>query len=199
MPGLLMRALRASLLALCAALAPLCVAGAAMGQAIEVKQFSLQPLDEAYAVNADFEFDLNGRLEEALNNGVPLSFVVEFELTRPRWYWFDEKTLAGRLESRLSYNPLLRQYRVTSGPLQRNYSALAPAMSALTQVRAWQVADRERVQPDTAYVASLRMRLDTTQLPKPFQITALTDREWTLSSQWRRIPFVVPEAEKSAR
>jgi hypothetical protein len=196
---MLMRALGASLLALCAALPPFCAADAAMAQAIEVRQFSLEPLDEGYAVSADFGLDLNSRLEEALNSGVPLSFVVEFELTRPRWYWFDEKTLAGRLEARLSYNPLLRQYRVTSGSLQRNYSALAPAMSALTQVRAWPVADRERLQPDTGYVASVRMRLDTAQLPKPFQITALTDREWTLSSPWRRIPFAPSEPEKSAR
>jgi hypothetical protein len=33
------------------------------------------------------------------------------------------------------------------------------------------------------------MRLDTTQLPKPFQLTAITSREWTLTSDWKRFAF----------
>jgi hypothetical protein len=31
------------------------------------------------------------------------------------------------------------------------------------------------------------MRLDTSQLPKPFQINALTNRDWTLASDWRNV------------
>jgi Domain of unknown function (DUF4390) len=171
----------------------------ARAQVIEVKQIALEPSGEGYLLSADFAFDLTARLEEALNNGVPLGFVVEFELTRPRWYWFDEKTASGRLEARLSYNPLLRQYRVSTGPLQRNYSALADAMNALEQVRGWPVLDRDRVRADTAYVASVRMRLDTAQLPNPFQITALTDREWSLASPWKRMPFTPAEGERLPR
>ena len=33
------------------------------------------------------------------------------------------------------------------------------------------------------------MRLDVSQLPKPFQINAVTDREWTLESDWKRFTF----------
>jgi hypothetical protein len=39
------------------------------------------------------------------------------------------------------------------------------------------------------------MRLDTTLLPKPFQLSALTSRELNLESGWRRFvfrPAVVP-------
>jgi hypothetical protein len=171
----------------------------ALAQGIEVKQFSLEASEAAYLLNADFDLELNARVEEALNNGVPLSFVVEFELTRSRWYWFDEKTATGRLDARLSYNPLLRQYRITTAQLQRNYSSLADAMSALVQVRGWPVVERDRVQADTSYVAAVRMRLDSAQLPKPFQITALTDRDWALSSQWRRANFNAADAERAAR
>jgi hypothetical protein len=177
----------------------LCVpAGASFAQVIEVRHFSVELADAAYVVNADFDFELNSRVEEALNNGVPLSFVVEFELTRPRWYWFDERAAAGRLDARLTFNPLLRQYRITTAQLQRNFFSLPDAMSALSQVRSWPVIERERVQPDTTYVAGLRMRLDTAQLPKPFQISAFTDRDWTLVSAWKRIAFAV-EAERIAR
>ncbi len=33
------------------------------------------------------------------------------------------------------------------------------------------------------------MRLDTTQLPKPFQINAIANRDWTLESDWKRFAF----------
>ena len=171
----------------------------AWAQGIEVREFRLEAAEQAYVVNADFEVTLAGRTEEALSNGVPLTFVVEFELTRPRWYWFDEKAASTRLEARLSFNPLLRQYRITTGTLQRNFSAIGDALVALGQIRGWPVIDRDRLQVGEAYVASLRMRLDTTQLPKPFQISALTEREWSVTSVWRRINVTAADTERASR
>ncbi len=171
----------------------------AFAQASEVRQFALQPAPEGYLVDAEFAFELNPRLVEALNNGVPLVFVVEFELTRSRWYWFDEKAASARFEQTLSYNPLLRQYRVSRGPLQHNYSALADALAGLEQVRGWLVLERDKLSLDTGYVAAVRMRLDTGQLPKPFQFTAITDRDWNLSSAWKRMPFTATEPERASR
>jgi hypothetical protein len=39
------------------------------------------------------------------------------------------------------------------------------------------------------------MRLDTNLLPKPFQLSALTSRELTLESPWKRFVFQVTGAE----
>jgi hypothetical protein len=46
---------------------------------------------------------------------VPLYFVVEFELQRPRWYWIDDTVVSNSLSYRLSYNALTRQYRLSTG------------------------------------------------------------------------------------
>lgn len=167
----------------------LALAGPAPAQLIDVRQFSLEPAEESYVVNANFEFLLTPRLEEALNNGVVLPFVIEFELIRPRWYWFDEKTAGERLEVKLGFNTLLRQYRVSTGPVHRSFSSLADALNVVSRLRYWPVFERDLVRPDVSYIAALRMRLDSGQLPKPFQLSAITDRELTLASEWKRIPF----------
>ena len=39
---------------------------------------------------------------------------------------------------------------------------------------------------DVTYQAGIRMRLDTAQLPKPFQLNAIASRDWTLASDWHR-------------
>jgi len=145
--------------------------------------------DGSLVLAADFLFDLNARLVEIVKNGVPLYFVVEFELTRPRWYWFDEKAAAKRMQLRLSYHALSRHYRLSTGVLQQNYASLEEALNVLRRVRNWQVVDRAASLADANYEAALRMRLDLTLLPKPFQLSAITSRELNLESPWRRFIF----------
>ena len=161
----------------------------ARAEEIEVRNVQLLPVEEGFVLNADFAFDFAPRLAEMLANGVPLYFVVEFELTRPRWYWFDEKAAAKRIQLRLSYHALSRHYRLSTGVLQQNYATLEEALSVLRRVRNWQVVERSAVLADANYDAAVRMRLDVTLLPKPFQLSAITSRELNLESVWRRFAF----------
>lgn len=153
---------------------------------IELRDVRLEPQDEYWQLTADFRLELTARLEEAVNRGLPLYFAVEFEMTRPRWYWFDEKTVSAVINYRLSYNALTRQYRVSTGSLQLGFPSLAEAIGVMTRVRNWRVAERGVIKPGDTYQAAVRMRLDVSQLPKPFQINAVTDRDWTMESEWRR-------------
>jgi len=161
----------------------------ARAEEIEVRNVQLLPVEEGFVLNADFAFDFAPRLAEMLANGVPLYFVVEFELTRPRWYWFDEKAAAKRIQLRLSYHALSRHYRLSTGLLQQQFATVDEALNVLHRLRSWPVIDRSVVLADANYEAALRMRLDTTLLPKPFQLSALTSRELTLESGWRRFVF----------
>jgi hypothetical protein len=164
---------------------------------IEVTDARLSAAEEGIVLGADFAFELNHRLVEAVTNGVPLYFVVEFELTRPRWYWFDEKAAAKRIQLRLSYHALSRHYRLSTGMLQQNYPTLEEALSVLRRVRNWLVVERSAGLADANYDAAVRMRLDVTLLPKPFQLSAMTSRELNLESPWRRFAFRPPVATQA--
>ena len=174
--------------------------GAALGGAtparaddIEVTGARLSVAEDGGVIlAADFAFELNPRLAEVVTNGVPVYFVVEFELTRPRWYWFDEKASARSIQLRLSYHALSRTYRLSTGALQQNYANLEAALSVLRRVRNWQVVERAADLADANYEAAVRMRLDVTLLPKPFQLSAITSRELNLESPWQRFTFRPP-------
>ncbi len=189
------RAWRGRLVALLLALATVALAAPARADEILVTRAALEAADEGYFLAADFELELSSRLEDALSKGVPLFFLVEFEATRPRWYWFDERAAAASQTWRLSFHALTRTYRLSSGALTQSFPTLSEAMRTLSRVRSWLVADRGELKPDTRYVVAVRMRLDTTQLPKPFQVSALANRDWTLASNWYRWEITTPPAE----
>jgi hypothetical protein len=162
---------------------------------IRVSAASLRPTEAGLVLDADFSFDLTPRLADIVVNGVPLYFRVDFELTRPRWYWFDETTATRRLQLRLSYHALSRQYRLSAGLLQQNFASLEEALNVLKRVRNWLVVDRSVALSGDDYQAAVRMRHDVSMLPKPFQLSALTGRELHLESPWYR--FTVPALEQA--
>ena len=161
----------------------------ALAQGVQVTSAEIVPGEEEYYLNADFDVVLGAAVESALNRGVPLTFVVEAQVTRPRWYWFDETAVDARSQYRLSYNALTQQYRVAVGNLYQNFGTLAEALQLLSRVRNRPLVERDALNRGETYRAAVRFRLDTTQLPKPFQVTALASREWSLNSDWHRWSF----------
>lgn len=180
---------------LSAGLAILLLAAAAYAGSIEPQQAALAPTEDGYALSAEFAVDLGPRLEEAVARGVPLYFVVEFDLTRARWYWSNEHVADRRLEYRLAYNALTRQYRLSLGSLHQSFGTLSEALRVISRIAALPVADKAALKPGETYNAALRLSLDRGQLPKPLQVDALANREWQVDTKVLRWQFVAPEAK----
>ena len=178
-------------LALC-----LTAAGPARAETIAVQRASLQSDGSGWSLDARFEFELNSNLEDAVNKGIPVYFTTDFELSRPRWYWFDEQPVSVSQSIRLSFQPLTREYRVSTGGLQLGFASLNEALSVIKHVTSWHVIDRNQVHPGETYTASVRMQLDIALMPKPFQIDAVNNRDWNLASDWKRFTFTVTERAK---
>jgi len=173
-----------------AALLVLCIgagfAGPARADGIEVRKAALIAAEDGYVLEAEFEITLTHTLEDALNKGVPLHFTLEFDLSRPRWYWFNESLANARQQYRLSYNALTRQYRVGVRTLYRNFASLREALEFMSRVRVREIAEGGALIKGGSYRAALRLRLDSSQLPRPFQVSAVGSREWVISSDWHR-------------
>ncbi len=173
---------------LCAGLV-LLAATAAHADTITVQSAEIRVEEDGYALNAEFDFTFNPTLEEALQKGVPLYFILEVEVSRPRWYWFDDRLLYHATEYRLSYTPLTRQYRVAIGLLVLNFDTLEEVQRLLSRVTSRHIAGRGDLPRGTRLEAGVRLRLDVNQLPKPFQVNALASRDWSLQSDWYRWTF----------
>lgn len=152
---------------------------------ILVKSAELVLVDETYHLKADFETSFGVTVEDALNKGVPLVFVVEFELERSRWYWLDETIASATSQIKINYHALTKQYHLQTGEQQKTFSSLPELKAELEHIEAWPVVERGAVKKRNSYEARLRMKLDLSQLPKPLQVSALTSKEWSMESDWQ--------------
>ena len=159
---------------------------AAQSHGIEVRQASVAAADDGYLLEADIDIVLSAPLEDALNKGISLYFMLEFELMRPRWYWFNEKVATLHQQYRLTFNALTRQYRIGVGAFYQNFPTLSEALQVMSKIRRREDLDSGPLIKGASYAAALRLRLDTSQLPKPFNLNALGSREWSLGSDWHR-------------
>jgi len=163
---------------------------------LDFRYAELVASDQDYVINAAVNLQVKPRLQEMIEAGVALPFRAEFTLTRPRWYWLNETISERVLELTLSYHALTRQYRVSVGSLHRNFGSFDDAMRALLSLHNWAVVDHARLQEGESYNASLRFRLDSGSLPKPFQVAALGSRDLDLSTGWVSWVFQVPHEPK---
>ena len=169
----------------------------ACAEGIVMRKAEARISDGNYQLSADFDISFNFVVEQALTRGVPLYFINEFTLTRPRWYWLDEVVAQSEQTIKLSYNSLTSQYRITRGSLFQNFASIDDALRIIGHQSAAPIpADRLKggggyiseklLKNNKSYIAAVRMRLDVTQLPKPLQVNALTGDDWNLDSDWYR-------------
>lgn len=171
----------------------------ALAQGISVERAELLPAGDGWHLNADFKIRFSKEVEEAINKGVALHFLVEFVLMEPNKYWFDQEAASDSLPIKLSYHALSRQYLLNSGTHQYTFTSLSEALEEMGRLRGWEIHEKSPLKKDTPYYAMLRMRLDQNKLPKPIQVSAIGSEDWDLISDRHRWTPNLDKAEKTEK
>lgn len=151
--------------------------------AIQIKTAELHAHENFYSLVADVDMNLDEDIEEAVNKGVPLNFVVEFQIVSPRQYWFDDEVVTTTQNITLSYHALTRQYLVNRGKHQQSFESLDEAVQDLAAIDEWRVVDKSLLEKGEVYKAALLIRLDQNKLPKAIQVEAIGSEKWNLTSE----------------
>ncbi len=148
--------------------------------AIVIKAADLKAVGEVFKLNADLEIELDEKIEEAINKGVMVEFLYEFELVSPRSFWFDKNIVETSTSIAVSYHALSRQYLVTQSGRQTSHEILSEAMIEFVQLYDWKVLDKSMIESDREYVGTLNVKLDQSKLPKAIQVEAISSEGWNL-------------------
>jgi hypothetical protein len=148
--------------------------------------------EDGVYLSATLDFALSPGLEDALSRGLPLTFVLQAEVMRERWYWYDKNVSGVQRYFRLAYQPLSRRWRLhmSAVPVQSiglgvtlgsSYDSLPDALAALQKISRWKVADTLVLQKDVKQRLDLRFRLDLSQLPQALQFGNQASSDWNIN------------------
>ena len=167
-------------------------AAAADSRNAAVSQLRLEQADDGVYLSAQVQFELPPVVQEVLEKGIAIYFVTEAELYRERWYWTDLKVVQVARYMRLAYQPLTRRWRlnVSSVPitnagfgvsLNQNFDTLDDALDSIRRVGRMRLGDIAEIGDEPSHAVTFQFRLDTSQLPRPFQIGAFGQSDWNIS------------------
>ena len=155
----------------------------AFASGIELAQIQAFNSTEGQFVSFRAHFDLPRSVENALTKGVVLTFVAQAKTYKARWYWSDERTAKARKVWHLSYQALTRRYRVSTESGQQNFDSLADALALIQSIQHWKIANKPVNDDSKQHYIELTYQLDTTELPRPFQIGIEDQPDWKLSTE----------------
>lgn len=150
------------------------------GNHAHIKAAELILRDEVWTLDAEMDIQLGHALEEALNKGITLTFLYEFQIVKPLKYWFDDEVMTERRQVTLNYHALTKQYILNYSQQQKVFDTLADARQELAVIRDWRLAPHAVLEKNQSYHAALKMHLDTSKLPKALQVDALGESDWEL-------------------
>lgn len=158
----------------------------------QVSSVTVTRQDDGWWLDADIDFTLNPQLRHAAERGLPLYFSADLSINQSRWWWFNKDIITAERTWSISYNALIRQWRVSGGGLALPVASLDEALDLVRHIRGWLIAPPEALEADETYSAQLRLRLDVSQLSRPLQVNALNSSAWALSTPWKRFQIDVP-------
>jgi len=168
---------------------------------VDVQDLRVDWNESGIFLSANLRFDLSPPVEDALRKGIPMYFVAEAVVYRDRWYWTDQRIDAEARHMRLSFQPLTRRWRlnVAAAPisntglgvtLNQSFDALPDALAAVQRFSRWKIGEMPESESDGRVHVEFSFRLDVSQLPRPFQIGAVGQSDWSLSvSRSQRLAF----------
>lgn len=163
---------------------------AAAQTVVELGQLRVDRSEEEVQLSTVLQFELPTVVEDALLKGIPMVFVLNAEVLRERWYWYDKRVAGAERHMRLAFQPLTRRWRLNVGSgagavglsLNQSFDTLAQALSAMKRIARWKIADLTDLDPGGKYRVECHFRLDLNQLPRPFQLGTVGPSEWDIGA-----------------
>lgn len=167
---------------------------AAWADGVEFRRVALTlSEDERILLDAEIRYTLNETVSEALDNGVPLTFLTHVQMRRAgSWIW-ESDVVDHRLLTVLRYRPLsgLYELRDRHGKNKLSFATRDAALSALGRIVAMPIVERSELRLDQDYMVTLEVNLDIESLPLPLRPMAYLNDDWSIASEpweWRLRP-----------
>lgn len=172
----------------CAAL--LCAAAFADARAQDQRRFEIRNAfvelqDEAWLLDVRLDLTLGKAAQQALDEGVPLVFVLEAEASVERRFIPDEIVVSLTRRWQIAHDAISERYVVTdlATDEQVSHASQAEALEALSRISAVDVADTGKLPPDGRFDMRVRATIEIGELPAAIKMLVFW-KNWSRSTDW---------------
>lgn len=168
-----------------------CYSFAAVHESITVNDLSIAVIDHSVKVDCEVQYSVHGSVEEALSNGIAMTFILEVELRQEDTLWLDSTLGKFKREFKVKYHGLSKQYVMVEmgGNIERSFPDLYSAFYYQKRLRNVAIATIDSLNLDQKYYIRARARLVSEQLPLPLRIKSYVSKDWRPSSGWTIWPM----------
>lgn len=162
----------------------------------DIRNARTELVQGVYLLDADIRFVFSDETLEAIENGIPVTIVIDMEVLRERglvWdnLWWDKEVAHIEAMFRIETRPLSKTYLVrnlNSGETQV-FGSFDDLVVGLGRIRDFPLLDAHLIDDDGSYYLRLRALLDIESLPSPMRPWAYLSSLWRLESDWYEWPI----------
>ncbi len=138
-------------------------------------------------------YRLSGIMEEALENGVPLTFETEVVINHEDASFWRSALVKKKIRRQLSYHPLAEEYEMldSDAGVRRRFATRDAALVALGDLKGKKIIPARALKKGVFYLVEVQTVHDIGALPLPLRPRAYLSPGWHLSSkvyEWRLQP-----------
>ncbi len=165
--------------------------GLAWAAPFVVKDLEISEKAGVYRLNTLIEYRLTPEVEEALENGVPLTLKVGLEVGRVWRSFWEPNPLSSTMRFQIRYHALTELYRVVDMQTgeEQNFVTQEAALYALGEIEDLPLVEQDKLSAGEPYQLRLRADLEIEALPLPLQPLAYLGRGWRLTTGWTQWPL----------
>ncbi len=144
-----------------------------------------------YRASARVVFDMDQKVQEALDNGVPLVVDLEIGLIRKRRWLWPEVIHEFKQRYMLYYHALSRRYIVkdVNKGSQQSYRYIDDALDSIGNVYDVPLIAADALRENENYRVRMRASFDVEALPTPIRLWAYFGADWKLTRGWNQWPL----------
>ena len=149
-------------------------------------------VDNKVVISAHASIALDADVIDALDNGIALQFVLEGQIARSHRYWVDKHLAQTRRVFVVARHALSNRYSIveTGSTRAQTFRTVAETLEALGELPDVVSIEKQSLAPGAAYIARVRLKLDTDELPSPMRPVVWLSPAWWVSSGWHEWTIV---------
>jgi len=151
----------------------------------EIRNAFAQPVDGVWQLTAIVDLSLSRAALDALAEGIPLTLVLDIEVSRERRFLLDVGVAELQQRWRLEYDALSERYVVVNlnSRAQATYPSLEQALDDLSRIDGLPLIDENLLVAGSRHDVSLRASVEIGGISTAVKLLVFW-REWSRSTEW---------------